>query len=493
VDLSLKWKYILGTTLIVLLILGIFSWQSLRLQEKQIVDDDRERVALITEIIKNGLITIMLEGRGREFQKFLETVVAEDIEEVRIFKPNGTIVSSSIPYEIGKKIYSEDIDQYLKQAKPDVFIHTRNEKPVYSMVVPIYNEPVCQNCHGREEKIRGILDVEVSMDKTFKRLSMFRQRMVFFSILTLLALSLSLVILTKYLINRPIEGIIDTMKKVESGDLHARFSTERTDEIGKLSSNLNSMLSQLETAQGEIEQYHREEFRRIEKMATIGELASAIAHEIKNPLAGISGAIQVFSEDFSPGDPRLEVIDDVIREIERLDKAVRDLLNFASPPAARPLPTDVHSMMERLIHVIAQQAEKQNIDINLISTGEKLTLCLDPEQFQQVFLNIALNAFHSMPEGGKLDIEVRKNDNSVEFSFTDTGFGISEKDIYNVFKPFFTTKQSGTGLGLAISKNIIERHGGTIEVMSAPKAGSTFKITVPLLEPEDDRVQDPCN
>ena len=489
-SLSLKWKYILCTTCIILLIVGIFSWQNLKLQEHQIAADDRERVKLITEIIKNGLITMMLEGRGREFQKFLETLIAEDIEEVRIFDVNGTIISSSIPTEIGKKIYKEDMEKFLTQAEPEVFTHDMNNKVFYSMVVPIYNEPACQRCHHDNAKYRGILDVEISMDKILTRLSTFRYQMIVFSVLTLVALSLSLIILTKHLINRPLDGIVQTMKRAEAGDLSARFHTDRTDEIGKLSNSLNSMLAELDSARKEIEKLHHAEYQRIEKMATIGELAAAIAHEIKNPLAGISGAIQVFAEEFPEDDPRREIIDDIIKEIERLDKAVKDLLNFARPPVPHPLMTNVSSMMERLVHVISKRAETQNVEINVSCAPDVGDAYLDPEQFQQVFLNIAINAIHAMPKGGRLDIRIDRTDQFFEFTFSDTGTGIEPETRRHIFKPFFTTKNTGTGLGLAISKNIIEQHGGTIEVSSTPGEGSSFKIRIPVKEPENEQGKD---
>ncbi len=480
--LSLRWKYIVGTTFIILVILSAFSWQNLKIQEQQIESDDKERVELITEIIRNGLITMMLAGRGLEFQRFLETLIAEDIEEVRIFNEQGIIVASSIPKEIGNKIYKKDLDMFRTQSKSEVFTHQEKNKVFYSMVVPIVNEPACQQCHNDGAKYRGILDVEISMDKIMNRLQSFRYQMVVFSVLTIIALSISLTLMTKYLINKPIDGIIATMKKAEEGDLSARFETERIDEVGKLSSSLNSMLSQLESARKEIEKLHHEEYQRIQKMASIGELAAAIAHEIKNPLAGISGAIQVFAEEFPNDDPKKEIVDDVILEIERLDKAVRDLLNFASPPVPHPLLTNVGSMMERLLHVISTRAEKQNIDIRLNINADIDNAFLDPEQFQQVFLNITLNAIQSMPDGGTLEIDVHKNDDMIEFLFKDSGIGIPSENTKNLFKPFFTTKNTGTGLGLSICKNIIEQHGGTIEVASQPNKGSLFIIRTPLKE-----------
>jgi signal transduction histidine kinase len=480
--LSLRWKYIIATTFIILIILSVFSWQNLKIQEQQIEADDKERVELITEIIRNGLITMMLEGRGLEFQKFLETLIAKDIEEVRIFDEQGSIIASSIPKEIGNKIYKKDMDMFRSQSEPEVFTHKEKNKVFYSMVVPIVNEPACQKCHTDGARYRGVLDVEISMEKILNRLQSFRFQMVVFSVLTIIALSISLTLMTKHLINKPIDGIIDTMKKAEEGDLSARFETQRIDEVGKLSNSLNSMLFQLESATKEIEKLHHEKYQRIEKMASIGELAAAIAHEIKNPLAGISGAIQVFAEEFPDDDPKKEIVDDVIFEIERLDKAVRDLLNFARPPVPHPLFTSVGSMMERLIHVISTRAEKQNIDIQLNINAAIDNAFLDPEQFQQVFLNITLNAIQSMHDGGTLEIDVDKKDDMIEFSFKDSGIGIPSENKKNLFKPFFTTKSTGTGLGLSICKNIIDQHGGSIEVTSQPNKGSIFIIRTPLKE-----------
>lgn len=469
------------------MILSVFSWQNLKIQEQQIESDDKERVKLITEIIRNGLITMMLEGRGLEFQRFLETLIAEDIEEVRIFDQEGKIIASSIPKEIGNKIYKKDLDMFRNQKEPDVFTHREENKIFYSMVVPIENEPACQKCHTDGVKYRGVLDVEISMDKIMNRLQSFRFQMVVFSVLTILALSISLTLMTKHLINEPIKGIMKTMKKAEEGDLSARFETNRSDEVGKLSNSLNSMLYQLDSARKEIEKLHHEEYKRIEKMASIGELAAAIAHEIKNPLAGISGAIQVFAEEFPNDDPKKEIVDDVILEIERLDKAVRDLLNFARPPVPHPLFTNVSSMMERLINVISTRAEKQNIDIRLHMDPDIDSAFLDPEQFQQVFLNITLNAIQSMQDGGTLEINVSKRDAMIEFSFKDSGIGIPGENAKNLFKPFFTTKNTGTGLGLSICKNIVDQHGGSIEVISRPDEGSTFIIRTPLKERAHER------
>ncbi|RMG03575.1 MAG: sensor histidine kinase [Nitrospirae bacterium] len=481
ISLSLKWKYIISTLLILLVIISLFSIYNLRFQENLIREDDKKRVELITEIIKNGLYTIMLEGRGREFQKFLESLVAEEIKEVRIFNPETRkILASSVPMEIGEEIYEEDVVQFRTQPSPDVFIHSREDEEVYSMIIPIMNEKPCQKCHGSTEKIRGVLDVEISMKKTMDRIGELRKRTTIFSLLTFIALSVSLAVLTTLLVSRPVEGMIRKLRKVEGGDLSVRFQTDRKDEIGKLSMTLNSMLTELDRARQEIQRCHLEEIKRIERMATLGEMAAAIAHEIKNPLAGISGAIQVISEDFRDDDPRKEIVQEILVEIERLDKAVRNLLSFSKPITPQKEPVYLHDLLEKTISLVQQQAESLNIQIGIETSAEKIVAEVDRELIQQVFLNLILNSFHAMPGGGKLTISITKTDSSARIAFSDTGEGIPNENLKKVFKPFFTTRHTGTGLGLAISRNIVEAHGGMIDVESTIGLGSTFTITLPV-------------
>lgn len=476
--MNLKGKYILFTTCILFVTIGAFSYKNLSLQEKEIQEDDKEKVTLITEIIKNSLVTIMLEGRGREFQKFLETITTGNVEKASIFKPDGTIISSSLPHQIGTHVSAEHVTRFKTQKIPEVFPLKEDGETVYSIIVPIRNEYPCQKCHGAKDEVIGVLDVEVSMGKTLQRINDSRKRMGLFSIITLIVISISLGMLTTYLVNKPITSIINTMKMAEGGDLTVKFLTRRRDEIGKLASSLNSMLFELDKARREIQKCHFEEMQSVEKMATIGELASVIAHEIKNPLAGISGAIQVLAEDFPVDDPRKDVITEVLNEIERLDRAVIDLLVFARPPELHPILTSLQPIIERAKRLIDLQAEKQGVIIRLIPVDDIREINVDPEQMQQVFLNIMLNALQSMPAGGILTIATcfDPKENEVEVTFSDTGQGIEEDALKNIFKPFFTTRYTGTGLGLAISRNIVERHNGRIIVDSQIGIGSTFHV-----------------
>jgi signal transduction histidine kinase len=296
------------------------------------------------------------------------------------------------------------------------------------------------------------------------------------ALLVIVLVSGSVLFLTHLVVYAPLKRLAETTGR--DGKPPSLPATGRGDPIALLEQRLGSILSELAASRRQIEAYNIETMQKVEKMVNIGELAAVIAHEIKNPLAGISGAIQVFSEDFPPEDPRKEIITDILSEIERLDKAVRDLLSFARPPEPHLIKTPVENVIDRCMRLVGGQAKKQGVEVNLISLEDPVDVDIDPEQMQQVFLNLMMNALHS----GTLTVAVHvsRDEGHVDVTFSDTGQGVRAEDIANIFKPFYTTKQTGTGLGLAISKNVVEKHGGRIHVESTLGSGSLFRIRLPI-------------
>ncbi|MEW6108872.1 MAG: ATP-binding protein [Nitrospirota bacterium] len=303
---------------------------------------------------------------------------------------------------------------------------------------------------------------------------------IIYSVLGLIAFFAAIGLFRTYLMKKSISGIIDHIRKVEEGDLKTRIFTNRKDEIGMLAKGINSILSDLEESKKEIDRYHADEISHIGKMASIGEIASAVAHEIKNPLAGISGALQVLAEDFPDDSPRKEIANEVLGEIERLDMAVKDLLVFARPPELNLIPADINAIIEKVKNTIQADAHEIRVEIESISDNMSEVI-IDPEQIEKAFLNIVNSSLHEMPDGGKLTMAIynRHRSDEIEITFSDTGKGMSGEDLKNVFKPKFSTKHLCTGLGLAISRNIIERHKGKIFVESRIGSGSTFHIILP--------------
>jgi signal transduction histidine kinase len=293
-------------------------------------------------------------------------------------------------------------------------------------------------------------------------------------------------------INIPIKTLTQTMRKAEEGDLSVKVNLKRKDEMARLGENLNAMIEKLHLAKREAEEYHQELIQRADRMASIGELASGIAHEIRNPLAGIQGAIQILAEGFLEDDPRRGVTDEIQKQIYRLERLVKDLLNYAKPVPTNYLATDMNQLVDKVLSFfMTQRGKPENVKVERQFFSPLPKIMVDPNSMEQAFLNIILNAQKAMPGGGTFTVSThalpgRKDDGKevqeVQIIFEDTGVGIAGENLPKVFNPFFSTRSDGTGLGLSITKNIIEQHGGRIEVESQVNVGTKFIITLPAMK-----------
>ncbi len=233
-----------------------------------------------------------------------------------------------------------------------------------------------------------------------------------------------------------------------------------------------------------------ENLQRAEQMKLVGEWATALAHEIKNPLAGIKVAVEVLAEELETEEDRT-VVKRAVQQIKRIEKLLKSLLNFAKPPIPQPAVTDLNALLARTIAFAVKNPSRRGgsdtrFKISKNFDADLPWISIDPVQFQQIFLNLILNAIDSMPEGGELLVatghEISKNVITVEIA--DTGKGIDEDDLERIFQPFFTTKKKGTGLGLPITKRLVEQHSGRISVSSAPGLGTKFCIELPADTPK---------
>lgn len=229
---------------------------------------------------------------------------------------------------------------------------------------------------------------------------------------------------------------------------------------------------------------------RTDRLATLGELAAGAAHEIRNPLTAIRSTIQYLSKDFSADPVKSEMVTELISEVERINKIVQGLLSFARPSDLNTSDINIEQLINQTLLLVTNTLRKQNVEVEFEYFTDNTTIQGDTEQLKQVFLNIILNAIEAMgknpPERSRtLIISIEKgtpiNTHSryLIISFEDSGKGIEQKNIENVFNPFFTTKEEGTGLGLAICYGIINRHEGEIEVKSVPDKGTCINIKLP--------------
>jgi two-component system sensor histidine kinase HydH len=220
--------------------------------------------------------------------------------------------------------------------------------------------------------------------------------------------------------------------------------------------------------------------REQERLAAVGELAAQVAHEVRNPLAGIRGACELLMAGNQKLERNQEIAAEVIQQIDRLNRTVGDLLSFARPTEMRPRPTDLHDLIDRVAGVLAEDPMAQDVKLERRYASELPAMSLDPQQLEQVFFNVLLNASQAMNYVGTITIRTMLNGDAVQVTIRDSGPGIPEQVAADIFKPFFTTRAQGTGLGLAIVNKIVQAHQGTIDASRASAGGAEFRIRLPV-------------
>ena len=223
------------------------------------------------------------------------------------------------------------------------------------------------------------------------------------------------------------------------------------------------------------------EVQRVNTLAALGEMAATVAHEIRNPLGGIAGYAGMLERDLSSEDPNRRLVHRIVEGVGRLNRIVSSLLTYTRPLRLNAYPVNLVELVEETTAFFEIDIERQRDDITLARSYESDTLIcrLDPEQLQQVILNLLQNATQAMPEGGTLQIRVFSEGELNAFCIGDTGIGMETDVQEKLFTPFFTTKEDGTGLGLVTSKKIVEAHNGTIRVESQVGQGTQFYVHLP--------------
>ena len=284
-----------------------------------------------------------------------------------------------------------------------------------------------------------------------------------------------------YFIQRPMVELQEKIALVSEGDLNVAVSfSKRNDEIGDLGRNFNHMMRQLRESREEIETLHRTQMSRAEHLATLGELATGLAHEIRNPLAGIAGVIEIIGRDLPSTSPARAVLKDVRLEVAQINRILTDLLETARPHPPKMSRSNLNTTVEHAVMLARQQVLSKPIKIELQQSPDLAEVEHDSDQIHQVLLNLLLNAVQATEGAGTIRVEIGSEDNCASVSVTDTGRGIPEQQLSHIFRPFFTTKGNGTGLGLSLARRIVEEHHGRIAVSSGVGKGSRFEVLLPF-------------
>ncbi len=282
---------------------------------------------------------------------------------------------------------------------------------------------------------------------------------------------------------RPLNALLQATKKLKSGELGFRVRG-LSGEFGEMAAAFNEMAAALQ------QQMHH--MQRAEQMTVVGEMAAGLVHEIKNPLSGIKGAMQLFQEAANITEEEHSILSQAIHEVQRVEVLLKNVLDFAKPPRPQLIAANINDILEATINTSIPYVSLAPDSPKAVRFEKRFEpqlpmLMVDPLIMQQVFLNLLMNSVQAMPSGGTVTATTFENAaaGEIHIEIADMGMGISDEIMGKIFQPFFTTKNKGTGLGLAISKQFIEMHGGTLSVAKDPAGGAIFRIILPYAQAKE--------
>jgi two-component system NtrC family sensor kinase len=405
-----------------------------------------------------------------------------------------------------------------------------------------YNKMVLYSPLWHQGKIIGGIQMEVPIGDLMTNLLELKRIILITIVLDAIVLIIFGSLLLSRVLVKPIKDLVRLTQKISEGDFSQKIEETSRNEIGQLIGSFNRMIERLKENHESMENYleslelankklkqAQEELIRTEKLASIGRFAAGVAHEVGNPLGAILGYTSILQKEGMDHEESKDYLKRIEKEIDRINRIVRELLDFARPSKFEIKDVEIHLVIENTLSLLSYQKNFKNIESRLDLQSDLPKIKGDESQLSQVFMNIILNAVDAMQNGGILTIQTRthiiealdedrfqrvyprrrrgdpmesdysrkrkadpltalfkkfsEGDQLVEIRISDTGIGIRKEDLENIFDPFFTTKapDKGTGLGLSISLRIVESLGGEIKVTSEIGKGTTFKIYFPAI------------
>jgi hypothetical protein len=466
--------------LLTLASLFVLYWHA----ERVLIDQVEKHTMDLSSAIQISVERLTSQERTDEarLQDYVNRLQRKGVDEISIISNEEEVIASSNPKRVGATIDPSHRDLFITARLGETLKAEQGQKN-YNLIVPIVV--------GNQRMGYALISMVLDDFAQISRLN-FIKRLIVTVLVFGLGMGASLILSWKY--TRPIDQVVQAARRVAQGDLRESLPVERHDEIGELTTSFNDMVVKLR-ANKELES----RLHQAERLSSIGQLASGIAHEIRNPLNFINLSIDHLQSRFSPVDPRsreefTHLVSWVKTEIHRLNTMITNFLNYGKPLKLEALPCDLTPLLHDVVNMASRKAEEQGITIERGSMVDLPRVVVDSEQIKTCFVNVLVNAFQAMPSGGRLSITaglVNGTDPAtptlpigstrwVEVRFRDTGYGIASEDLAKVFEPYFTTKEVGIGLGLALTKKIVEEHGGVIALDSVLDQGTTVSIRLPV-------------
>jgi len=527
---TLQFKVSVALALVLIGVMIAFAVTNVLHQHKQLLQAAENHVNQLSEVITKSTRFAMLQNEPTYVHSILQDVGRQsDIEKVRIISKSGRIMYSSLTTEIGRLVdrrsdacvschaSERPLEQVPLGGRSRIYPRPEGGRLFGAMSV-IHNDPTCQaNCHAHDKSttVLGVLDIVYRLEGVDAAMRS--------TALTIAGLSLAFILVAApifgFVVNRLVQVPLLDLERgahmIAAGDLDLKIPVRSGDEFGRLAGSFNAMTGALRdsrealrdwahTLEIKVEERTRElhvaqaEAVRTEKLASVGLLASGIAHELNNPLTGVLTFTSLLRKKLPDGSPDAEDMDLVIRETKRCATIIRRLLDFARDKTPETKYHDLNRIVEDTARILERPASLDDVQIELDLDQDLPAVWVDADLIKQVVMNMLANARDAIEHSGQITLRTRRCAQPrspepgmapvpmVEISVIDTGCGIPPANLKKIFDPFFTSKDvgKGTGLGLSVSHGIVKAHGGAIEVESTPGEGSAFRVYLPINPPE---------
>lgn len=510
--------------------MGLFIFLIVKHQMGELQNEiSRHAMQMSDVIVKSTRHAMLLNNRDIAAKIIQDIGKQSGIERVRVISKDGTIIHSNRATEIGYSIDQQEAPcakchqtgKTLEHVTDDMrwtVYSTPEGKRFLGTMQAIRNEPSCSSAscheHPASQTVLGIVDIAYSLDAIDQENAKHTAYLIAITVGFIVLVSISVGVLLQRQIYLPLKDLESGAKRITQGDLDHPIPVRNDDEFGRVAGSFNHMTMALKKSMSELQELIQTlelkvekrtkellaaeaEVAQGEKLASVGLLASGIAHELNSPLTGVLTFTSLLRKKMEEGSQDAEDLDLVIRETKRCAGIIRRLLDFAREKVPVKGFFNLNQMIEETVRFIERPASLQDIEIKTDLDPDLPQVWGDANLIKQVVVNILVNAEQAIESDGTIVVESRiappqgtakpgaEPVPMVEIAVKDTGCGIPEANLQRIFDPFFTSKEvgKGTGLGLSVSYGIIKAHGGGIKVESVVGVGTTFRIYLPIASP----------
>lgn len=457
---------IIMLSLLVLALLTLFILN--QYAQNDLVSEIQDSSQEISKAIQMSIEDLTSETETSRLNDYLIEARQKGINEINIINTEGEIIDSSDPEKIGKKRELKKLEKGIRAVQRPRGGAMLSQKP-YEVVVPVIV--------GDEQL--GYVQINMLLDNIRDiQHANFIRRLFATGMVFAVGIALTIFLARRY--TTPIQGLVDHFKRVSAGDLSVTIPVKSRDELGEMADGFNKMVEKLREREALEKRLYE-----AEHLSRVGQLASGIAHEIRNPLNYISLAIDHLKAEMLPvcgeKSSELEELTDKIKdEVRRANYMVINFMNYGRPLKLRRTLVPYAELLAKVLPVLEDRLTEQGVVLEQRIPHDLPPLWVDQELLRNCILNFISNAAQAMPEGGAITLGAAAEAGRIQLTFADQGCGISPDDIGKIFQPYFTTKDVGVGLGLAITERIIKEHGGEIRVESDPGQGTVFTVSLSL-------------